>query len=144
AILSGHPACANRCVRRMRSTLRGREVVARERFWRDEESVRAFQRQESGKESPGQLPVTMTNDPHLSQLRLEGTHDRITRRSGNLEMALLEGPNLLFRRDGNRHRDAHWCNGLPGQWLEHVLPPMNVPFSVRNDSLRRSHCAALP
>jgi hypothetical protein len=78
------------------ASLRRRQIVARERFRRDEESVLTLDRNEARQKTRSQLTVAMTDYPHLCERCIERAHHRIARGPWDSKMPLFEAANLAI------------------------------------------------
>src|SRR6266550_2430562 len=81
----------------------------------------------------------MAHDPHFAQRAIERAHDRVPRRSRNLEVALLECANHFFRHEWRIHRRSRAWEGRAA--LERVLPP--PIYSFRRKMIRCGVLAGL-
>ena len=78
----------------MRPSLWRRQVVARESFGRDEESIFALDRNEARQKARSQLTVSMADDPHLGEGCVEGAHHGVARGPWDAKMLLFEAADL--------------------------------------------------
>ncbi|MEA2762795.1 MAG: hypothetical protein QOD47_2079 [Gemmatimonadaceae bacterium] len=66
-IFRRHPGCTNRSIGSVRSSLRWREVITRERFRGDEQPVRALDGNKPRQKARCELTVSMADDPYFCE-----------------------------------------------------------------------------
>ena len=104
-------------------SLRRRQVVAGQRFRRDEESVVTLDRNEARQKSRRELAVSVTNDPHFGERCIERAHHRVARGPWNAEVPLFECANLAVGNWRSEHGLSLTFGAVERRRMEHVLPP---------------------
>ena len=95
-IFRRHPARAYRSIWRVWPSLWRRQVVARESFGRNEESIFAFDWDKARQKARRQLTVSMADDPHLGEGCVERAHHRVARGPWDAKMPLFEAADLAL------------------------------------------------
>ena len=107
----------------MRAALRRSQVIARERFRRDDEPIVTLDRNEARQKARRQLPVPMADDPYLGEGCIERTHHRVSRGPGDAQMSLFEAANLAVGDWCAEHGLSLTSVAVKRRDMEHVLPP---------------------
>ncbi len=104
----------------MWANLGGREVIARQRFRRDEETVGPLDGQEARKKARRELSMPMTHEPHLGQLCFKRTQNREASRARDFDVPLLEVSVVGWLR----LRRRQWKSALEGGVIWNMTCPL--------------------